>query len=238
MDDTAMPWDARRARRMEQERPHQQRSSKSDRADLLWQADAESLDLLLGDLPARVRSRQNTQGAVLLTAEIEMQSHREHMLQDRCRRLDVENIRLHRPRSKAINFDSFPHRDRYVLVPWNLPVCVRNLVEQNASDGKEMRSENRLDQHSDSIGICQFPHLGRHVQEIADGEDSATLPHRSSVADALKSVQESVHFLTRENIFHDRKPVGQDSMFGELLLHFDTCHGSTIAEWLRFDFCR
>jgi hypothetical protein len=27
-------------------------------------------------------------------------------------------------------------------------------------------------------------------------------------------------------------------MFGELLLHFDTCHGSTIAEWLRFDFCR
>ncbi|SNT44700.1 hypothetical protein SAMN05421770_1209 [Granulicella rosea] len=80
MDDTAMPWDARRARRMEQERPHQQRSSKSDRADLLWQAHAESRNLLLGDLPARVRSRQNTQSAVLFTTGIEMQSHREHVL--------------------------------------------------------------------------------------------------------------------------------------------------------------
>ena len=48
MDDTAMPWDARRARRMEQERPHQQRSSKADYADLLGQALGESRDLLLG----------------------------------------------------------------------------------------------------------------------------------------------------------------------------------------------
>lgn len=70
-----MPWDARRTRRMEQERPHQQRTSKSDRADILWQARAESRDLLLGDLPTRVRSRQNTQSAVLLDAGIEMQSH-------------------------------------------------------------------------------------------------------------------------------------------------------------------
>ena len=124
----------------------------------------------------------------------------------------MEHIRLCRPRSKAITFDSFPHRNRHVLVPRNLPVCIRNLVEQNASDAKEMRSENGLDQDSDSIGICQFPHLGRHVQEIADGEDSATLPHRTGVADALKSVQESVHFLTRENIFHDRKPVGLHSV--------------------------
>ena len=60
----------------------------------------------------------------------------------------------------------------------------------------------------------QFPHLGRHVQEIADGEDSATLPHRTGVADALKSVQEIVHFLTRENIFDDCKPVGLHSVLG------------------------
>jgi hypothetical protein len=209
-----MPWDARRARRMEQERPHQQRSSKADRADLLQQARSESWDLILGDLPARVRSRQNTQSALLLAAGIEMQSHRKHVLQDRCRWLDVEHFRLHRPRSKAIDFDSFPHSNCHVLMSRNLPVCIRNFVEQNASDGKEMCSENRFDQHSDSLGICQFPHLGRHVQEIADGKDSTTLPHRSCVADSLKSVQEIVNFLTRENIFHDCKPVGLHAVLG------------------------
>ncbi|WP_263385886.1 hypothetical protein [Granulicella arctica] len=86
-----------------------------------------------------------------------------------------------------------------------LPVRIWNFVEQNTLDGNEMRSEKRLDQPADGIVICQFPYLGRHVQEIADGKDFATLSHRSRVGNVLKIVQEIVHFLTRENIFHNQK---------------------------------
>ena len=106
-----------------------------------------------------------------------MQTHRKHVLKNRGRWLDVKHVRLDRPRSEILRFDSIPHCDRDVLMPWNFPVCVCNLVEQNTPNRKEVRTKNGLDQHADFFRLRQIPYLRGHVQKITYGKNPTAFPH-------------------------------------------------------------
>ncbi len=128
----------------------------------------------------------DTQGAILLITVVERESHGNHVFQHLSRWLHVEHVRLDRPRPEPLDLDALFDSNGYVLVPGNLPVRIRNLVEENAPDSKEPISENRLDQRPDRLRVGQFPHLRRYVQQVADSEDPATLAHRSDVANMLQ----------------------------------------------------
>lgn len=141
--------------------------------------------MVLAYAAVQVRAWNDTQRPILLTAVVDVEPHRNHVLQHFGRWLDVEQVGLI-DKVRTLGLDAVVHGNGHVLVPWNFPVRVRNLVEEDAPNRKGSLSENRLDQRSDCLRVRQFPHLRRHVQQVADGEGAIPLAHRSGVADALQ----------------------------------------------------
>lgn len=135
---------------MEQERTHQQRSADTDGTHDLGCL-AHRRDLFLRYPTLQVRTGDDTQRPVLLTTVVEVEPHGNHVLQNLGRRLNVEHIRLDRPRSEPLSLDALMHGNGHVLMLGNLPVRIGNLVEQNAPDREEPGSENRLDQRPDRL---------------------------------------------------------------------------------------
>lgn len=57
---------------------------------------------------------------------------------------------LYGPRSKTFGFDLVLNCNRHILMPRYFPVCIWDFVEEDTSDWKELRSQNRFDQLADS----------------------------------------------------------------------------------------
>ena len=102
----------------------------------------------------------------------------------------MKNISLDRPRSEPFRLDSLLYRNRYILMPGNLPICISNLVEENAPHRKKVWPENWFDQGSNSRGIGKCAHLCRYIQQIAYREDTPTLSHSPSLIDMIDRSQE------------------------------------------------
>lgn len=63
----------------------------------------------------------------------------------------MQNVRLHRPRSKSIGFDSVLNRNRHILMPGNFPIRARNLVKEYSSYREKISSENWFYQFMDGL---------------------------------------------------------------------------------------
>ena len=89
-----------------------------------------------------VGSGNYPQGSIGFVAVVQMDADGKHIFQYRYRRLDVENSCFHRPRTKAGNIPSFPHRNGEVLMPRHFPVGLQRLVEENTPNRECFRAQN------------------------------------------------------------------------------------------------
>jgi hypothetical protein len=190
---------------MEQQWAHQQRSANTYSAHLLRCLLTHRRDILFGYPAVQVGAWDDAQGTILLTTVVEVEPHGDHVLQHLGQRLNVNHVGLHRPWPEPLGLDTLLHGNGHVLVPGNLPIRVRNLVEEDASDRKELLTENRLNQLSDCLRVGQFPHLQRYVQKVADGEDATPLAHRSGVADVLQRGEEMFYRCAGQDTSDDGK---------------------------------
>ena len=79
-------------------------------------------DLAGGHTAEPVRARRNPERRVVGIDRVEVNSRRGHGLNDRERRLDVQQAVLHRPRPEARRLDTFLDDDGAILVPAEIPV--------------------------------------------------------------------------------------------------------------------
>ena len=63
--------------------------------------------------------------------------------------MHMRNAVLHGPAEEPVNIDSTGDGDRSVLMPWNLPVGVRNLVEEQRANGEGTLTQRRVGQAFD-----------------------------------------------------------------------------------------
>jgi hypothetical protein len=97
-----------------------------------------------------------------------MKANREHLLQNGGRRLDMQDILLGRPGPEAFYLNPFLNGDSYILMPWDLPVGLRDLVKKNASDGKSLLSKNRFYQSPSRYRAGKGTNFGTNIQEISN----------------------------------------------------------------------
>jgi hypothetical protein len=133
---------------------------------MLTRVPADRWDFPLGDSAVPVRAGNNTKCAVFLPALVEMKPNGKHILQKGRWRLNVKHIRLDCPRSEALCFNPFLHRDGHVLMPWHFPVRFRDFVEKNATNGERTRAEHCFDQCRHSRRARKLASFRRQSQEI------------------------------------------------------------------------
>ena len=119
---------------MQNQRSHQEGVASFAQALRWCRPAAPSIDGFVREKALEVGAGKYAQWAICLAAIIEVQTKRQHLLQNFDRRLDVLDAGLHRPGSVSRNIDSFSDRDRPVLMPCHFPIRTWSLVEKNAAD--------------------------------------------------------------------------------------------------------
>ena len=94
-----------------------------------------------------MRAWNDKQWSIVLAAVIEVGTQRDHVFQERERRLDVNQTGLRRPRSEACRLYPGADSDRAILVPDQSPIRPRPLVEENCADGARAIAKLRTGDH-------------------------------------------------------------------------------------------
>src|SRR5687768_16358276 len=100
------------SRAMQKQRLHDYCSAARDDARLNWTSGPPGCNVLRGQSPIAVRSRDDLQRAIINAAVIQVQTDGEHLLQNRRRRLNMLNALLGRPRTESRQIVPFLHADR------------------------------------------------------------------------------------------------------------------------------
>jgi hypothetical protein len=156
-------------------------------------------DLSLYNSTPTVRTWDHSQCAIFFSAGIEVKTQGKHLLQHGGRRLDVKNVGLYGPRSESIRLDPVLNSDGYILVPWHFPICVWNLIEKDSPHRIAFSSKYRLNQMADGWRASKLPYLRRRFKQIANSENTDSLPDVGPRAGPLDGRQKFFDFCRRDN---------------------------------------
>src|SRR5258708_22860586 len=92
-----------------------------------------------------MRAWNHAEGTVILAAIIQMNTDREHSLQNGNLRAHMNDIGFARPRSPTFDMDFLPNGNHTVLMPRHLPVRSSTFVEKDSSHREALVSQHRFD---------------------------------------------------------------------------------------------
>jgi hypothetical protein len=102
-----------------------------------------------------VGTGRDPERAVRFIRGIEMDSYVQHLLENPHRWLNVRRTILGGPGNESCDLYPLFNGNGEILMPRNLPISVRVLVEENRTHQPGLSAENRLDQGPDPIGVSQ-----------------------------------------------------------------------------------
>jgi len=114
-----------------------------------------------------MRAWNHAEGTVILAAIIQMNTDREHSLQNGNLRAHMNDIGFARPRSPTFDMDFLPNGNHTVLMPRHLPVRSWTFVEKDSSHREALVSQHRFDRPPDLIRTRDGAH-DRVGEEIAN----------------------------------------------------------------------
>src|SRR5713101_9428257 len=92
-----------------------------------------------------MRAWNHAEGTVILAAIIEMNTDREHLLQNGKLRAHMNDIGFARPRSPALDMEFLPNGNHTVLMPHHLPVRFWTFVKKDSSHREAVGPQHRRD---------------------------------------------------------------------------------------------
>lgn len=104
-----------------------------------------------------MRAVDDANRPVAWSTGIEMNAHREHVLEHCDRRLNVGDARLLRPGPEARHFDPLPRGNGEVLMPHDFPVRGWGLVEEDGPDREARVAQNGSRTRASGGRRCQGP---------------------------------------------------------------------------------
>ena len=112
----------------------------------------------------------------------------------------MKNAGLRGPRPESFQILSRAHRDRDILMPRNLPICLRNFIEEDATDREYPVSEHRLGQLAHP---CRFGQLADFckIQKVPHSKDSAAPEQFFAVFLPLDSFDQRIDLRLGQNAF-------------------------------------
>jgi hypothetical protein len=124
----------------------------------------------------------------------------------------VDDARLLRPGIEARDVPPFPNRDGQVLMPAHLPVRVRCLVEEDASDHETISAQHRLGERADMLGAGELLNSRDGFEQVAHGVDAPAALNgggtlRVYCADGC---DQTIRERCGHDSFHDSEPVVLD----------------------------
>gem|GEM_PF-4788973 len=111
---------------------------------------------------------ENAERAVCRGRVVKVQANRENLAEDRGRWLHVRNTVLDRPWTKSLDLMATGNRDRQVLVPRHLPVCIGRLVEQRQLRHPGGLTQGRCRELSRRTCVRQIPKPSGLVEHVPD----------------------------------------------------------------------
>ena len=126
-------------------------------------------DSIARKTPQGMGSGPHAQRPVVGPAIVEMNPHRQHLLQEHCGRLRVMDAVLDRPGRPSIDVAFYGNGDRQILMPGYRPVRGWRLVEEDTANGASPRADDRVDDG------CQRPRPRKcsnlvELQQVTDAE--------------------------------------------------------------------
>ena len=116
--------------------------------------------------PAKpVRTRNDLERAILGIIVIQMKAEAEQGLEQGDRRLDMALPVLDRPVSEAGDLRPLPHGDDAILMPGQMPVGLRRLVEASTRTGLAVCPASRV------ANRVRSPSASMSLRTVADGEN-------------------------------------------------------------------
>ena len=119
----------------------------------------------------------------------------------------MKNSSFRGPGTETGSLQAANNRDRYVLMPWHLPVRVRSLVKKNSAHGKCACSQDRCNQLSHASRVGKRFHFWRNIEKIANCEDCAALSERIRLFIPFQDVDEVLNLIRIENVTHNGETV-------------------------------
>jgi len=112
-----------------------------------------------------MRAWNHAEGTVILAAIIQMNTDREHLLQNGKLRAHMHDIGFDRPWSPAFDVEFFANSNHAILMPRHLPVRFSTLVEKDSSHREAVGSKHRCNGPSHLIRTCDdaYDHIGEEV---------------------------------------------------------------------------
>jgi hypothetical protein len=84
-------------------------------------------------------------------------------------------------------------------VPWNFPICIWNLVEENSPHRQEFSSKHWFYQTADGLRAGEFSYLGTFLKQISNREDTRFLSETAVSFHSANSREEFCDFGWRDN---------------------------------------
>ena len=142
MNDATMRRPRRGARRVKEQRTECENGSLSGETNGLGLLVTKSIDRIRRQPPEPMRAVDHANRAVVDGTRIEVEANRQHVLEDRGRRLDVRHASLLGPWTVARGLDPALRGYGEVLVPNDLPVRVGSFVEEEDADREARVAED------------------------------------------------------------------------------------------------
>ncbi|MCD6048647.1 MAG: hypothetical protein K0Q55_50 [Verrucomicrobia bacterium] len=192
VNDPTMRRRLSRRRSVQNQRPHRENISGSSATCHFSGLLAKCFYLFAVENASVVAFWNDSQRSIILTAVIQMESQRNHFVQDTGRWMHMRHSLLLRPATEAGNFCAFTHRDGGVLMPRNLPIRCCHFVKKQSAHGKRFSPQ------------CLIGDLLKSVL-MSEGIDHRRLREQVSHSTAKRGGQsgnlrsQSVYFINGKN---------------------------------------
>ena len=128
-------------------------------------------DLIGGENSLRMRTGDYAQGAIGRIAIVEVQTERDHSLQDLGRRLHMRDAVLDGPLVEPWRFLALPDSDGQILMPTRFPFRAGDLVEEDRLDRKSGCVEDSIGEIGERRLDGELIDGGQKAQEISRAVD-------------------------------------------------------------------
>lgn len=126
---------------MQDERSERENAALLNETLAFGPATSELIDLARQKSAASMRAIDHANGTVVRAARIEVNANGQHVFKNGDWRLNVCDTGLLAPRTKSRNFDAPTCGNREILMPHDLPVRIRRLVEEDRAYGEAVSAQ-------------------------------------------------------------------------------------------------
>jgi hypothetical protein len=202
----------RRRRSMEDQWTHHEDPSRSQGTNCLRDQQAFR-DRFIAEPPLPMRSANHSKRSVLLPAIIQVNTQRNHSLENFSRRMHMRNAGFHRPSEIPRGIDLRTHGNRRVLMPAKRPIGTGRFVEEQHPRNKCILAQDLPGNRVKARRASKLPQCRDFIGDIASPGTS----HRGT--GSVKRIPRRPQLFLRERVLNKSNTI--------LINPACECHGAT-----------